>query len=161
MLTCSFLLQSPCTIVNSTTLTCVTPGFDGDVGSINYTLLLDDAPFPASLEGALQLSLRPDPSGFELVTESVIVGTTTFIQITVSTYVHTYIRTYIHTFIHTYIHTYVHTYIHSYIHTYVHTYIHSYIHTYIHAYIHTYIHSYIHTYIHYIHTYIHTLFTGP
>ena len=37
----------------------------------SYWLELDDAPFPDMLEAGLQLTVRPDPTGFMLLTKSV------------------------------------------------------------------------------------------
>ena len=39
--------------------------------NLSYWLELDDAPFPDMLEAGLQLMVRPDPTDFMLLTESV------------------------------------------------------------------------------------------
>ena len=44
---------------------------DASTGLIQYTLILDNSPFPDLPDTKLQLSARPDPTGFTLVTLSV------------------------------------------------------------------------------------------
>ena len=67
--------QTPCMAVNSSTLTCRTPPIAVAAGQpLTYTLELDNAPFPDTLESALQLMARPDPTGFTLVTTVVTRG---------------------------------------------------------------------------------------
>ena len=49
----------------------MTPEVDADLGIRNYTLVLDNAPFPELPHQELQLTLRPSPRQFELNTSSV------------------------------------------------------------------------------------------
>ena len=54
-------------------------------------MILDDAPFP---DEDLELMLRPNPTGFKLITESVVTGSTALIQIEVRIlYIHVLIIT--------------------------------------------------------------------
>ena len=68
-------LQSPCFVVSFTFLNCTAPpaSMEEKQGSLSlsYRLELDDAPFPDVLEADLQLMVRPDPTDFMLLTESV------------------------------------------------------------------------------------------
>ena len=63
-------------MVSFTTLNCTAPpaSVEETQESRNlsgYWLELDDAPFPDMLEAGLQLMVRPDPTEFVLLTESV------------------------------------------------------------------------------------------
>ena len=49
----------------------MTPEVDADLGIRNYTLVLDNAPFPKLPHQQFQLTLRPNPTRFELNTSSV------------------------------------------------------------------------------------------
>lgn len=66
--------------MDSTTLTCTAPPVvdDSQETTLSYMVVLSDAPFPELPEAELRLSLRPNPSGFRLVT------TSTFVQIQVN-----------------------------------------------------------------------------
>ena len=74
--------QRSCTIEDRNTLTCIAPAVAGD--TLSYRLILDDAPFPDEPDAELELMLRPNPTGFRLITESVAIGSTAFIQIEVN-----------------------------------------------------------------------------
>ena len=62
-------------MVNFTTLNCTAPPASveemQESRNLSYWLELDDAPFPDMLEAGLQLMVRPDPTDFMLLTESV------------------------------------------------------------------------------------------
>ena len=77
--------QSPCTAEDRNTLTCIAPAVAGDV-ILSYRLILDDAPFPDEPDAELELMLRPNPTGFRLITESIAIGSTKLIQIEVRPY---------------------------------------------------------------------------
>ena len=64
---CDLSLQSSCDVVNAT-LTCLVPPTNADSGQIQYSLVLDNAPFPdiSDIE-FLQLSSSPNPSAFTLI----------------------------------------------------------------------------------------------
>lgn len=82
--TCHLSLQSPCMVVDTTTLTCISPPMTADSGQIQYALILDNAQFPNIPDFELQLSARPDPTGFTLVVTSVsLEAETAIVRITV------------------------------------------------------------------------------
>ena len=62
-------------MVSFTTLNCIAPPASveetQESRNLSYRLKLDDAPFPDMLEAGLQLMVRPDPTEFMLLTESV------------------------------------------------------------------------------------------
>ena len=70
--TCHLSLQSSCKVIDVSTLTCLVPPANANSGQIQYSLILDNAPFPdiSDIE-FLQLSSSPNPSGFRLVSASV------------------------------------------------------------------------------------------
>ena len=65
----------------------MTPEVDADLGIRNYTLVLDNAPFPELPHQELQLTLRPNPTRFEQKTSSVDLRalSSVFVVIKVST----------------------------------------------------------------------------
>ena len=70
--------------MNHTHLSCITPPLPVQ-SMVVYTLNLDSAPPPDFSVPTLQLSVRPDPTGFMLVTKSVPRGSnSTLVQINVS-----------------------------------------------------------------------------
>ena len=62
-------------MVSFTTLNCIAPPASvektQESRNLSYWLELDDAPFPDMLEAGLQLIVRPDPTDFKLLTDSV------------------------------------------------------------------------------------------
>ena len=96
-------LQSSCVAVDATTLTCLVPPTNANSGQIQYSLILDNAPFPdiSDIE-LLQLSSSPNPSGFTLVVTPVsLEAGSAIVRITVRNmhlmlfqmYIHNYIGT--------------------------------------------------------------------
>ncbi len=57
--------------MNTTALSCIAPMVMGDPVMIAYRLILDDVPPPDPTRPELQLSLRPNPENFMLVTKEV------------------------------------------------------------------------------------------
>ena len=101
--TCHLSLQSSCVAVDATTLTCLVPPTNANSGQIQYSLILDNAPFPdiSDIE-LLQLSSSPNPSGFTLVVTPVsLEADSAIVRITVRNmhlmlfhmYIHNYIGT--------------------------------------------------------------------
>ena len=77
-------MQSPCVEVGMNTLNCTTPSVGSVQAMVFYMLVLDDAPFPDLQDfPELQLEVRPDPTGFRLVTQTVGVDSN-LVQIEVS-----------------------------------------------------------------------------
>ena len=80
--------DSVCTVVNSTTIRCLTPQLTSspqtaDPDGIMYTLLVDNAPGPDPSE--LRITVRPNPTDFMLNTQEIQIGADSpFIQIFVS-----------------------------------------------------------------------------
>ena len=54
-------VQSDCTAVNSTVLTCITPQLPAGTSMVSYLLRLDGAPPPNTSFAALMLGALPDP----------------------------------------------------------------------------------------------------
>ena len=84
---CFYLPQETvCRPESSTLLVCTAPALSGPMGSINYTIIMDNAPGPSDIVG-LRLSLVPNPSIATdgLATTDHMVGTRTPIIINVRT----------------------------------------------------------------------------
>ena len=75
-----------CRPESSTLLVCTAPALSGPMGSINYTIIMDNAPGPSS-SGDLRLSLVPNPNIATngLATTDYTVGAGTPITINVRT----------------------------------------------------------------------------
>ena len=75
-----------CRPENSTLLVCTAPELSGPLGSINYTIIMDNAPGPSNT-GDLRLTLVPNPSidTDGLATTDYTVGAGTPITINVRT----------------------------------------------------------------------------
>ena len=113
--TCHLSLQSSCVAVDATTLTCLVPPTNANSGQIQYSLVLDDAPFPdiSDIE-LLQLSSSPNPSGFILIDTSVSLEVdTATVRITVRIF-HMQLITYdiLPPFSNSHLHTYIRIYPH-------------------------------------------------
>ncbi len=72
-----------CTVVDSTTVTCVTPDLTtSSLTPINYALLFDNA--PPTTQSQIPITVQPNPSNFRLEGTAMITsGTPTIIRIVV------------------------------------------------------------------------------
>ena len=75
-------------VVNSTAIKCVTPQLtvsgQGERATLNYTIIVDNAPGPdLNIEG-LQITASPNPGNFMLLTTQYNTGSSAPIRITVS-----------------------------------------------------------------------------
>ena len=80
--------MSVCTVLNSTTISCITPSLTrrgtGMGNGLTYTIRVDNAPgLDPSIEG-LQIAVLPNPGNFELVDSDYNIGSINLIRIRVS-----------------------------------------------------------------------------
>ena len=80
--------MTSCTVINSTTITCVSPPLTrlkpGDADGLNYTIIMDHAPGPDLSIESLQLRVASNPGNFRLIDSTYNAGSTIPIRIMVS-----------------------------------------------------------------------------
>ncbi len=83
MMHCPSLQRRNCSVVDNTTITCLTPSLTTtSLTPLDYALLFDD--IPLTTQARLSISVQSDPSNFRLNTsQEVTSGTETLIRIVV------------------------------------------------------------------------------
>ncbi len=80
---CTHMQLMNCRVLDSVTVTCVTPALNiSSLASLNYALIFDDA--PPTTQSQFPINVQPDPTNLRLESSNMIVsGTPTIIRIVV------------------------------------------------------------------------------